>query len=397
MHILGSGDAFDLADLDAWPLLAKTLACAVAGVFAAAVGYGVGLSDARAALAAAKAETARRTAEQHRKRALAHRSAAASTERDEASVALAALRAQLPGATEVPGLLAAVRRAATAAGLAVGHVGLGDERPLWLGPPPTGEAGGGQTAPYVEMPLQIQVLGSYHQLGAFAAAVAALPRLVILGDFELRPVDDDPARLTLAVAAATYRQAPSAGPSAQAPGPPVPAATALATRPPAAGGIYRYRSTTLRSPFEPDHVGAVLATDGAKPDPYRPRGPLERFRLEQLRLVGGMAAAGMRYALVADPAATVHRVAVGDYLGMNHGRVTSVSRRELALREIVRNGTGDWAWRPRSLVAIDQPDGPRGGSAESPKPAEQAAGAHAVATPAVPKPQQPGPGPRGKR
>lgn len=208
---LGGNVAVDLTDLDAWPLLAKALACIAAGALAAAVGYGVGLSDARAALAAAKAETARRFTELQRQEALAKGNVSADAERDAAAAALTALRAQLPGATEVPGLLAAVSRAASAAGLAVGHVELGDERPLRLVPPPTEGAAGGQTASYLEVPLQIQVLGGYHQIGAFAAAVTALPRLVVLGDFELRPAEDDPARLALTVAAATYRQAPGSG------------------------------------------------------------------------------------------------------------------------------------------------------------------------------------------
>lgn len=206
MRILGSGAALDLADLDAWPSVAKVLACTIVGAATAAIGYGVGLADARAMLAAAKAETARRTAELHRKRAAADRNAAAGPQRDAAAATLAELRAQLPGATEVPGLLAAVSRAAAAAGLVVEQVELGDERPLWLGAPPANDAADGQTAPYVEVPLRIRVLGGYHQLGVFAAAVAALPRLVVLGDFELRPAEDDPARLAMTAAAATYRQ-----------------------------------------------------------------------------------------------------------------------------------------------------------------------------------------------
>lgn len=206
----------DLADLDAWPLVAKALACAVVGVATAALGYGVGLSDARAMLAAAKAETARRGAELHRRGAAIDRNATAGAQRDAAAAALAGLRAQLPGATGVPELVAAVSGAATAAGLVVEQVELGDERPLRLDSTPANEAPGGQTAPYVEVPLRIRVLGGYHQLGAFAAAVAALPQLVVLGDFELRPAEGDPARLALTVAAATFRHAPLHGPGPRA-------------------------------------------------------------------------------------------------------------------------------------------------------------------------------------
>lgn len=212
MRIPGSSGV-DLAELDAWPFLAKAVACAVVGVATAAIGYGFGLADARATLAAAKAETARRTAELRRRGAASKRDVAAGAERDAAAAALAALRAQLPGATEVPGLLAAVSRAATETGLLVEQVELGDERPLWLDSTSAYEATG-QLGSYVEVPLRIRVVGGYHQLGAFAAAVAALPPLVVLRDFELRPAEGDPARLALTVAAATFRHAPAPGKAA---------------------------------------------------------------------------------------------------------------------------------------------------------------------------------------
>lgn len=160
-----------------------------------------------------------------------------------------------------------------------------------------------------------------------------------------------PILAALALAACGQQPAAPTTDPASATVPPPAATTASAPQQPAAGGAYRYRSSALRSPFEPSHPGTVLATEDAKPDPQRPRAPLERFRLEELRLVGGIAAGGARYALVADPGGTIRRVAVGDYLGANHGRVTSLARHELRLREVVRNGAGDWVWRPRTLVA----------------------------------------------
>lgn len=172
---------------------------------------------------------------------------------------------------------------------------------------------------------------------------------------------------------------------------PTPPVAAPATTPPPTGEIYRYRSTALRSPFEPSHADAEPAAAGVQPDPHRRRGPLERFRLEQLRLVGGMAAGGQRFALVAEPAGTIHRVAVGDYLGPNHGRVSRLARNELQLREIVRNGVGEWVWRPRSLVAkasetseSAEPTPAPGASADPPALAPPTPAAPGAATPAAP-------------
>lgn len=54
-----------------------------------------------------------------------------------------------------------------------------------------------------EVPISIQVVGSYEQLGSFAADVAALPRIVILDNLRLTKGEKD--KLTLNVIAKTYR------------------------------------------------------------------------------------------------------------------------------------------------------------------------------------------------
>ncbi|GLS90652.1 pilus biosynthesis protein PilO [Psychromonas marina] len=55
----------------------------------------------------------------------------------------------------------------------------------------------------VEVPISIQVVGTYDQLGDFAADIAALPRIVILDNLRLSKGKGD--QLTLNVIAKTYR------------------------------------------------------------------------------------------------------------------------------------------------------------------------------------------------
>lgn len=55
----------------------------------------------------------------------------------------------------------------------------------------------------VEVPISIQVVGSYQELGRFAADIAALPRIVVLDDLRLAKGKDS--LLTLNVVAKTYR------------------------------------------------------------------------------------------------------------------------------------------------------------------------------------------------
>ena len=125
--------------------------------------------------------------------------------------------------------------------------------------------------------------------------------------------------------------------------------TAAATAPPAIAAPYQYQSASRQSPFEPSYAGAVVAAQGLQPDAARRRQPLERFRLEELRMVGTMASGATRHALVADPTGRIHRVSAGDYLGGNHGRIDRLQEDAVMLREIVRSGNGGWVWRPRSL------------------------------------------------
>lgn len=55
----------------------------------------------------------------------------------------------------------------------------------------------------VEVPISIQVVGSYQELGKFAADIAALPRIVILDNVRLTKGTEE--SLTLNVVAKTYR------------------------------------------------------------------------------------------------------------------------------------------------------------------------------------------------
>lgn len=77
---------------------------------------------------------------------------------------------QLPEKTEVPGLLEDISKVGTASGL---HFTLFK---------PSKED---RKEFYVELPIEISVTGTYHQLGVFVSHVAALPRIVTLNNFTI--------------------------------------------------------------------------------------------------------------------------------------------------------------------------------------------------------------------
>ena len=61
---------------------------------------------------------------------------------------------------------------------------------------------------YAELPIQIKVLGNYHDFGRFVSDVAALPRIVTLQDFSIKQQakgKDQQGGLVMEATAKTYR------------------------------------------------------------------------------------------------------------------------------------------------------------------------------------------------
>ena len=107
----------------------------------------------------------------------------------------------------------------------------------------------------------------------------------------------------------------------------------------------------LRDPFQPPDQPASRPTGkpGSAPDLDRPRQYLEGFAVDQFRMVGTLSLGAQTFALLRGTAG-VHRLAVGDYLGGDHGRVVAIHEGQLELVEIFPDGEGAWLERPRTLV-----------------------------------------------
>jgi len=101
-----------------------------------------------------------------------------------------ALVRQLPSETEVPGLLEDITNTALGNGLALQEVKLQPEQKRDF---------------YSELPINIRVSGSYHELASFVSSVASLPRIVTLHDLTIKPTSGDGERLDMQVVARTYR------------------------------------------------------------------------------------------------------------------------------------------------------------------------------------------------
>jgi type IV pilus assembly protein PilP len=135
------------------------------------------------------------------------------------------------------------------------------------------------------------------------------------------------------------------------PATPIPPIPAMRTYTP-----YKYEGLLGRDPFRQstsegvDQVAAGGSTKGPRPDLQRPREYLERFELDTLVMVGTFSKESSDWALVKDPDGVVHRVAVGNYMGKNHGKVTVISNDEVQLSEFISDGAGGWLVREASMA-----------------------------------------------
>lgn len=61
---------------------------------------------------------------------------------------------------------------------------------------------------YTELPINMVITGTYHQLGKFTGDIAKLPRIVTLHDFSMTPLtsEDNSGKMTMNVMAKTYYQ-----------------------------------------------------------------------------------------------------------------------------------------------------------------------------------------------
>ena len=338
----------NLADIGRLPMFAKALCSAAAAIVALAIGYFLVLADLRALWAGAERQEASLRAEHERKASLATALATERERRGAAAAELAALLATLPMDVEVPALVEDITRAAAARGLTIAGFTLAEER---------------EAALYVEQPIAVVATGDYHQIGAFAADLATLPRIVTLHDFDLRAGPAGGGDLTMATTAKTYRRRQD-GTTLAGVDSSTPAEQRLEAASPTP--IIAYRSAGERSPFE---IGAgTAAGDSAQPpDSSRPTQPLERHALAQLEMVGTLAAHGERHALLRAPDGEIHRLSAGDYLGADHGRIGAVHDTGIDLVETVPNGLGGWMARPRTL-AMRPPDATGGAATVAQEP-----------------------------
>ena len=136
------------------------------------------------------------------------------------------------------------------------------------------------------------------------------------------------------------------------PATPIPPIPAVRTYTP-----YEYEGLTGRDPFRrstsegsDEEPSGDRPASGPRPDLQRTREYLERFELDTLMMVGTFSKDSSEWALIRDPDGTVHRIAVGNYMGKNHGKVSTILPDEVELSEFIADGAGGWLVREASIA-----------------------------------------------
>lgn len=118
-----------------------------------------------------------------------------------------------------------------------------------------------------------------------------------------------------------------------------------------------YNNASTIEPFSNQKLTQALKRDSAQvasngglvaPELARRKEPLEAFPLDAMTLVGSILKSGQPVALVKVDS-LLYQVKLGNYLGLNYGKVTKISETVVTLREIVQDAVGEWIERVATL------------------------------------------------
>lgn len=119
----------------------------------------------------------------------------------------------------------------------------------------------------------------------------------------------------------------------------------------------QYTGANIRNPFQPTPLRAG-PTPGAgqncpQPTLGKPSGNLTGVALDQLTLSGTMRSGGQLVALLISNDGKLFRVERGDFIGLDNGRITSITPQQISIREWLATGDGCWQQRDVSLTLLN--------------------------------------------
>ncbi|WP_448249429.1 type 4a pilus biogenesis protein PilO [Thalassotalea agariperforans] len=186
---LSQFDNLELENIGQWPKAAKIILAIFLAVIVLVVGYMMFISDRITMLDNAVKEEQTLKEAYRTKYHVAANLELFKQQMADAEALFANQLKSLPESHETPGLLDDITFVGTTSGL--------DFVTLNWQPEITREI-------YIELPIDIEVIGHYHEFGEFVSKIAGLPRIVTLHDFDISKINDS-SKLRLKLQAKTYR------------------------------------------------------------------------------------------------------------------------------------------------------------------------------------------------
>lgn len=183
----------DLSDIDTigvWPGPVKFVLCTVVFVGCLFAGYWFHVKKLQADLDRVTAQESELRTQLESKAVLAANLEVYREQMRQMEESFGELLSQLPGETEVPGLLEDITFTGLGSGLEFSTIQLQNEVEQEF---------------YIELPISISVSGEYHDFGTFASGVASLSRIVTLHDFNINKAGGSRGSLNMNITARTYR------------------------------------------------------------------------------------------------------------------------------------------------------------------------------------------------
>ena len=178
----------ELDNIGDWPVAVKAIVCVISAALVLFFSYKLLVADEITSYEQAQQKESELRSTYRTKYAVASRLEIYKQQMQEMEEKFSQLLKKLPTSNETPGLLDDLSYVGTTSGLTFVKIG-------WL-PEIKKEF-------YTELPIKIEVEGSYHEFGEFVGKVAQLPRIISLHDFEIEATGDD--QLVFSVVAKTYR------------------------------------------------------------------------------------------------------------------------------------------------------------------------------------------------
>lgn len=178
----------DINNIGSWPVWVRGVTIALVCLAVLVVGYMVVIKPELDRLSAAESKEFSLKGEFELKQSKAANLDQYQEQMKEIERSFGTLLRQLPSKTEVADLLSEISSIGAANGLEFKLFQPEKEQPLEF---------------YAELPIQLELVGEYHQFGRFVSDVARLPRIVTLHDFKIGSTND--AGFSMTAQAKTYR------------------------------------------------------------------------------------------------------------------------------------------------------------------------------------------------